>query len=184
MKYYLYRHIRLDKNEPFYIGIGKKDNKNHRSEKTEYLRAYNKTDRNNWWKKVVSKTEYEVEIILESDNYKVIKQKEIEFIALYGRRDLEKGTLVNMTDGGDGILNVSFSSRQKQSQKKKGKNNPQWGKKGELSTNFGKSSWLKGLTQTKEHVEKRLENIKSSNEILNKNSLFIMSSYCLDSWFL
>jgi hypothetical protein len=22
-KYYLYRHIRLDKNEPFYIGIGK-----------------------------------------------------------------------------------------------------------------------------------------------------------------
>ena len=25
-KYYLYRHIRLDKNEPFYIGIGTKNN--------------------------------------------------------------------------------------------------------------------------------------------------------------
>lgn len=26
-KYYLYRHIRLDKNEPFYIGIGNNLNK-------------------------------------------------------------------------------------------------------------------------------------------------------------
>lgn len=27
-KYYLYRHIRLDKNQPFYIGIGTKPNWN------------------------------------------------------------------------------------------------------------------------------------------------------------
>lgn len=26
-KYYLYRHIRLDKNEPFYIGIGSRSEK-------------------------------------------------------------------------------------------------------------------------------------------------------------
>lgn len=37
---YVYRHIRLDKNEPFYIGIGS-DNK--------YSRAKQKTGRNDRW---------------------------------------------------------------------------------------------------------------------------------------
>ena len=27
MKYYLYKHIRLDKNEAFYMGIGRKHNR-------------------------------------------------------------------------------------------------------------------------------------------------------------
>lgn len=105
-KHYLYRHIRLDKNEPFYIGIGTKQGKKvkHRHIYTEYPRAYSKYLRSDFWRKVVAKTEYEVEILLESDDYEFIKQKEVEFIALYGRRDLEKGTLVNLTDGGDGVL--------------------------------------------------------------------------------
>lgn len=100
-RFYLYRHIRLDKNEPFYIGIGTKINNPNQ----EYMRAYNKSHRSNWWKKVIAKTEYEVEIILESDNYDFIKEREIEFIKLYGRKDLNKGTLVNLTDGGEGVLN-------------------------------------------------------------------------------
>ena len=38
--HYLYRHIRLDKNEPFYIGIGtKKENTKFNSIKSEYSRA-------------------------------------------------------------------------------------------------------------------------------------------------
>ena len=46
-KYYLYRHIRLDKNEPFYIGIGTKVNKKSFLKVTsEYVRAYSKTRRN------------------------------------------------------------------------------------------------------------------------------------------
>ena len=87
-KYYLYRHIRLDKNEPFYIGVGTKVNKKSFLKVTsEYVRAYSKTRRNKIWIDIVSKTDYEVEILLESDNYEFIKQKEIEFIALYGRRN-------------------------------------------------------------------------------------------------
>jgi hypothetical protein len=103
-KYYLYRHIRLDKNEPFYIGIGTKQKRKYENcYNCIHGRAFSKSQRNNFWKKVISKTEYEVEIFLESNDYKFIKQKEIEFIFLYGRKDLKTGTLVNLTSGGDAV---------------------------------------------------------------------------------
>lgn len=101
--HYLYRHIRLDKDEPFYIGIGTKISL-HKTVKSTYSRAYSKYSRTKFWKDTVAKTKYEVEILLESDDYEFIKQKEIEFIALYGRKNLNKGALVNLTDGGDGVL--------------------------------------------------------------------------------
>jgi len=90
---YLYRHIRLDKNVPFYIGIGEEDN---------YQRAYNNKRRTKYWKNIVNKAPYEVEILLDNLTWDEACSKEIEFIALYGRADLNKGSLVNMTDGGDG----------------------------------------------------------------------------------
>lgn len=104
--YYLYRHIRLDTGEPFYVGIGTKFTDRAYTHKGIYRRAFVKSKRNNFWKSVVSKTDYKIEILLESDDYKFINQKEIELIALYGRRDLNKGTLVNLTDGGDGVFNL------------------------------------------------------------------------------
>ena len=55
---YLYRHIRLDKNVPFYIGIGSDD-------LGKYTRAYSKRSRNQHWKNVVNLTDYEIEIILD-----------------------------------------------------------------------------------------------------------------------
>lgn len=102
-KYYLYRHIRLDKNEPFYIGIGKKN------KDSIYKRAFTSFHRNKFWKRIVAKTDYEVEILLESNDYQFIKEKEKEFVKLYGRRDLGLGTLCNLTDGGDGTLNYKPS---------------------------------------------------------------------------
>jgi hypothetical protein len=65
--WYVYRHIRLDKNEPFYIGIGNKKN---------YARAYQtKPDRRNKiWEKIYLKTNIEIEIILDNLlNYTVEK---------------------------------------------------------------------------------------------------------------
>lgn len=94
-KYYCYRHIRLDKNEVFYIGVGKSRN---------YERAKVTKGRNPHWRNIVKLSKYEIEIIFESNNREEILQKEIEFITLYGRNDLNKGTLVNMTDGGDGLF--------------------------------------------------------------------------------
>lgn len=104
-EFYLYRHIRLDKNEVFYIGIGKKYKENFTTHSSEYKRAYAKEkDRSQFWKNVVSKSEYKIEIVLESDDYSFIKEKEKEFISLYGRRNLGTGTLVNLTDGGEGTI--------------------------------------------------------------------------------
>jgi hypothetical protein len=99
---YLYRHIRLDNNQVFYIGVGvKRINTNQ-----IYYRAFDKKQRGIWWKNIINKTLYKVEILLESDDYKFILEKEKEFIKLYGRKDLGLGTLVNLNNGGKEGENV------------------------------------------------------------------------------
>lgn len=92
----VYRHIRLDKNVPFYIGIGK-----------DISRPYNKKDRSKFWKSIISKTEYIVEILFDNLIKEQAVEKELEFIKLYGRVDLKTGSLCNMTNGGEGtsVLN-------------------------------------------------------------------------------
>lgn len=121
IKYYLYRHIRLDKYQPFYIGIGtiyKKD-KNSINKNTLYRRAFSLQKKSNIWKRISNKTEYKVEIIIESTNYNFIKSKEIEFIKLYGRLDLKLGILANLTDGGDGSVGFKQSSEFKKNCRKR-----------------------------------------------------------------
>jgi hypothetical protein len=88
---YLYRHIRLDKNEPFYVGIA-----------THLKRAYDKSSRKNKiWKSIIAKTDYEVQILFDDLTREEALEKEKEFISLYGRIDLKNGTLANHTDGGE-----------------------------------------------------------------------------------
>jgi hypothetical protein len=122
--YYLYRHIRLDKDEPFYIGIGTKRKSKAKVKFTKkfqsityiYDRAYSKIRKNSKiWNLISKKTNYQVEILLESDNLFFIKEKEIEFIKLYGRIDKKTGILANMTDGGEGMLGTyrKFTEEQK-----------------------------------------------------------------------
>jgi hypothetical protein len=64
------------------------------------------------------------EILLEFDNRNDAIKKEIEFIKLYGRKDLGLGCLVNMTDGGEGACGQKCSdeTREKKSQIMIGKN--------------------------------------------------------------
>jgi hypothetical protein len=90
---YVYRHIRLDKNQPFYIGIGISDK--------DFDRANETYNRNEIWKRIASKTKIEVEILLSGLTIDQAKEKEKEFIALYGRINNLTGCLSNMTDGGD-----------------------------------------------------------------------------------
>jgi len=125
-EFYLYRHIRLDTNEPFYIGIGTKRRK-YNSFIVEYARAFNRCNRSKFWNNIVAKTDYRVEIMFESDNYETIKEKELEFIELYGRRDTGTGSLVNLTDGGDGSIGLKHSkqTRQKMSHSRS-KFSPKW----------------------------------------------------------
>jgi len=113
-KYCVYRHRRMDNNEIFYIGIG--------NEKRPYQKY--KSNRNKYWHNIVNKTEYEVEIISLNLDVETAKELEIFLIQLYGRKDLKTGNLVNMTDGGDGCLNLKHS---KETRKKQGlgrKNKP------------------------------------------------------------
>jgi hypothetical protein len=87
----VYRHIRKDKNETFYIGIGK-----------TLRRAYRTDSRNDYWKNI-AKNGFDVEILYDGITWEQACNKEIELISLYGRKDIGTGILANMTDGGDGI---------------------------------------------------------------------------------
>jgi NUMOD3 motif len=125
---YVYRHIRLDKNEPFYIGISNGSN---------YWRATNRCKRNNIWKRIVSKTEYEVEILFDGISYEFAKEKEKEFIKLYGRINLGTGCLANMTDGGDGTLGMPCPSKGKKFNEEQ-RNRIRLSKLGEKNPNYGR----------------------------------------------
>lgn len=111
-RFYMYRHIRLDKNEPFYIGIGSSE-KTANTENRKYRRALATENRNDIWKRITAKTEHKVQIMLESDSYEFIKEKEIEFIELYGQISNNTGTLANITQGGEGNLGVKFTQERK-----------------------------------------------------------------------
>jgi hypothetical protein len=89
---YVYRHIRLDKNQPFYIGVGTHDT---------YKRAYDEKSRNPHWKHIVNKTKYKVDILIDELSEQDAFAKEIEFISLYGKHS-NGGLLCNISDGGEG----------------------------------------------------------------------------------
>jgi hypothetical protein len=78
-----------------------------------YKRAREKSRRSNLWNKIIAKSDYDVEILLDDITFEEAKNKEIEFIKLYGRIDLGNGTLANLTDGGDGTPNRIFTPEHK-----------------------------------------------------------------------
>ena len=93
----LYLHIKPESKEVFYVGIGSSK------------RPYKKSGRSRWWNRVVNKYSYEVIILADDLSWKDACEKEIYLIDYYGRRDLGKGTLVNMTDGGEGAKGRTLS---------------------------------------------------------------------------
>jgi hypothetical protein len=98
----VYRHRRLDTNEVFYVGIGK-----HR------YRARSTHNRNKWWRSITNKVNYNVEIVWEGDCYEEAKELECLLIKEYGRKDMKCGTLVNLTDGGEGSKGFKHSEYSK-----------------------------------------------------------------------
>lgn len=152
--WYVYRHIRLDKNVPFYIGIGNKKC---------FYRAFEINDkkRNLIWNKIYKKTKIKIEILFENISKEDAFLKEKEFIKLYGRIDLNTGTLCNLTDGGDGIWNCKRSdeTKLKLRMKKIGKLNPQYGKKQTEDTIRKKIISLTG--QKRSDVTKNKQSIAS-----------------------
>ena len=72
----VYRHIREDTNEVFYIGIGKTDKRSY--EKNRH--------RSDFWKNI-AKNGFKVDIIFDDLTWEEAGEKEKEFILLYGRKD-------------------------------------------------------------------------------------------------
>lgn len=173
---YVYRHIRLDKNVPFYIGIGSDD-------KGEYKRAHDNglRSRNKYWNNIVAKTDYDIEIILDDLTWEDACRKEVEFIALY-KRHKDGGTLANLTLGGEGQVGMTpwnfgaitpLETRKKQSIKRMGMPSPIKGTKrpqhvidAVIKANTGRPSWNKGISPAKETIEKQLQTKKERDSVL------------------
>jgi len=98
MKFYVYVHRRKDTNEVFYVGKGCGK------------RAWKKTTRSDWWKRIEAKYGRTVEIVLtdmsEDDAFKL----ENGLIDFYGRENL-----CNLTDGGMGGVSPNAETREKMS---------------------------------------------------------------------
>lgn len=145
----VYRHIRLDKNEPFYIGIGKNSN-----------RAFVGYSRNDYWNAIVSRTKYEIEILFDDLSWEDACQKEKEFIQLYGRKNNNTGILCNMTDGGEGTLGFK-----------------PWnvGKQGLLKGVFGEAHPRYGLPSEKKGIQLSYElKLKNRNSQPNRKKIRVI----------
>lgn len=101
--WYLYRHLKLN-GEVFYIGIGKTKN---------FKRAYERQHRSSWWMSVVNKYDYEVQILKTGLTKEEACELETILISWYKRADCCGGTLVNMTDGGEGVFGKICSEETK-----------------------------------------------------------------------
>ena len=116
---YVYRHTKLGTSEVFYIGVGVQK---------KFKRARTKDNRNEFWHNVVNKHGFEYEILAKGLNKEDAKELEVLLISEYGRRDLGKGNLVNLTDGGDGTLELSEESCKKISEALRGEKHYLYGK--------------------------------------------------------
>jgi len=105
-KHYIYKHIRKDTGETFYVGKGTF----RKNRKPSFERACAKIhSRNPHWKRIVEKAGYDVEIFVMCKTDKEAQRVEKMLISKIGRYDLKKGPLANFTDGGDGHCGVVVS---------------------------------------------------------------------------
>jgi hypothetical protein len=108
---YVYKHIRPDTNQVFYVGIATNPN-----------RIYSSRSRNKYWHNIVEKYGKIEEIIEDNLTWEVACEREKYWINFYGRKS-SNGLLCNMTDGGEGTIGkiVDQKTKDKISISKKGK---------------------------------------------------------------
>lgn len=164
--WYLYRHLKPN-GEVFYIGIGNTK---------KFRRAYEKGNRRSeyWRNKVKKYPNYEIQVLTKGLTKVEADELEVILISWYGRLDLGLGTLVNMTDGGDGTIGQKHSEERKKaaSIRVKGENNPMFGKKGELNPMYK----VPRTQEQKDYHSKAMEGNKSkSKEVIDTDTGIIYS---------
>jgi hypothetical protein len=118
MRCYIYLHKRLDTDEVFYIGRGTVSNRaSGKCDTNTYSRAFAKHNHNIQWLRITKKTSWSVEIIEDNLSWEESILSEIFYIKKYGRLNLNEGTLVNYTDGGEGSKRLIVSDHSKVTQK-------------------------------------------------------------------
>lgn len=148
---YVYRHIRLDKNIPFYIGVGVDDNEG------KFKRSKAKEHRNDYWHRIIAKTDYRVDIIMNDLSWEEACEKEKELIKLYGRKDKSEGFLANQTDGGDGGAGVIVKPETREKIRQFQISLDKKGKPGRVWTQESKdklANTIRGIKHTPEAIEK------------------------------
>lgn len=147
----VYRHIRLDTNEVFYIGVGK-------DKKRPYVKT---TGRSKWWKNIITKTEYEVQVLKDDLPYEDAWELETMLIEYYGRKDLGLGPLVNLNNGGNG--QYGFKMSKESIEKSRLKN------LGKIPWNKGKKGTQKTSDETKKLLSEKLKD-KGNKKIIDTST--------------
>lgn len=119
-KSYVYRHLKPN-GEVFYVGVGTDSN---------FQRSKSKRNRNEFWRYIVDKYGYEIQILKQNISKKEAEEVEILLVSWYGRRDLGLGTLCNLTDGGGGTIGHTHTKEycEMMSELRRGDKNPFYGK--------------------------------------------------------
>ena len=142
--YYVYEWIRLDTNEPFYVGKGKGD-------------RWRSLNRNKYFKRIFDKYSVAVNILHDNLEENVAYGLEVYYIWLY--RDIIGYELCNITDGGEGNALI-------------GESNPMYGKNPwdymsedtKEKTKRKKSESMKGKNKGKNPRDKMTEEDKKSRD--------------------
>ena len=192
-KYYVYEWIRLDTNEPFYVGKGCGNRWKERYRKNPYFMN------------IINKVPCVVNILHDNLDEQTAFGLEVWYIREY--RDIIGYKMCNINDGGEGQslcgeLNGFYGRkhtedsiekmkqshtgiypndevRQKLSEKRKGEGNSMWGRKGELSPHWGK----KYSEERKNNISKSLGTAVRCIELdmefnsLNKAEIFMIETY-------
>ena len=120
-KYYVYTHINTTTNVVFYVGKGFGD------------RCVSTHGRSKYWHRIVNKYGYDIMILEDGLTNIESLEREIYWINRIGRK-INNGSLINMTNGGDGGDTISNHPNRceiilKISKANKGVNNPNYGGK-------------------------------------------------------
>lgn len=152
--YYVYAHYKPGTDEIFYVGKGKGG------------RAYCGDRENNFWKKVVKKNNgFDVKLLLENlKEYEALCMEPM-YINAYGRRNQNKGPLVNLTDGGEGVSGMihSESSKEKNRLAHLGNTNAKGERTAEQKANIGRSKIGNKNMLNKHHTEETKQIIRDKN---------------------
>jgi len=139
-KYCVYFHKFADTGKVFYVGI------------CTIRRPFEKNKRSTLWKDYINKYAYLVEIIHKDLFWDEACLLEVEYIKEFGRRDQGLGGLINLTNGGDGVIGYAGYW--------KGKKRPEV------------KSWLKGVYRHDYKTNPMSQYIKDKIAASNKGRKF------------